>query len=375
MNLLRLKRELRSYMDANVPVQLISAPGLGKSETVAQAVVDFSRQDNEEWGIATVLAAAYTPPDVFGYLVPTDRIIKRADGTEEIVKTSEFTMPPWMISDDGRPMNSFKRGVVFFDEWDKVEPDTKKALANVLLNGTAGRHKTHKGIGFVTAANRAEDRSGSTKEFDFIINRRAELHIMPDVGSWEDWAVRNDVPPTFTAFAVRRPEIVFSGRVPEKQGPYCTPRSLVKSAQLCVAGGHLDTQTGNFVGLDNEDLETTLNEKLTGLMGAPATNELLVWARLKTEVPEFAEIVHDPVETKLPTKMDAKMLVAYECAHRITVENASKVIQYMMRMAPEHQMVFGVASVKRNFRLLQTKAFVNEFIPRNQGLISLVGMN
>jgi len=375
MNLLRLKRELRSYMDANVPVQLISAPGLGKSETVDQAVKDFSRQDNAEWGIATVLAAAYTPPDVFGYLVPTDRVIERADGTTETVKTSEFTMPPWMISDDGRPMNSFKRGIVFFDEWDKVEPDTKKALANVLLNGAAGRHRTHRGIGFVTAANRAEDRSGSTKEFDFIINRRAELHIRPDVGSWEDWAVRNDVPPTFTAFAVRRPEIVFSGRVPDKQGPYCTPRSLVKSSQLCVAGGHLDTQTGNFVGLGDEDAETTLNEKLSGLMGPEATNELLIWARLKTEVPEFVEIVADPSKAKIPTKMDAKMLVAYDCAHRIDVANANKVVEYMLRMGAEHQMVFGVASVKRNFRLLQTKAFVNDFIPRNQGIISLVGMN
>lgn len=378
MNLNEVKQELRSYLDANVTLQLVSAPGLGKSETIRDAVAEFSRQDGFEWGLATVLAAAYTPPDVMGYLMPsTTKVTNAATGVEEEVLTSKFSMPPWLMSDEGKPMNSYKRGVVFFDEWDKIEPDTKRCLANVLLNGVAGQWMAHEGIGFITAANRSEDRSGSTKEYDFIINRRAELHIRPDVRSWEDWAVRNNVAPIGITFAVKNTDVVFSGKVPEKQGPYCTPRTLVMGLKLIAK--HIDTRTGKLIGLDDESTETRINEKLTGLWGAAATNAFLVWTRMATEIPEFDDIVANPKgdddKVYVPSKPDAKMMCAYDLAHRVTLETASKVVDYALRLPKEFQLVFGTAAVKRNFRLLSSPAFTDKFIPENQGIIALVASN
>lgn len=375
MNLTQFRSRLRGYLDAGVAVQLISAPGLGKSETVVGAVEQFSQQDGFEWGIATILAAALTPPDVMGYLVPTQKKLVNAAGVEEVANVSEFTMPPTMMADSGLPINSYKRGVIFLDEWDKIEPDTKRCLANFILTGTAGQHSVHEGIGFVLAANRPEDRSGSTKEYDFIINRRAEIHIRPDVKAWEDWAVRKSIPPLFIAFAVRNPEVTFSGRVPEKQGPYCTPRSLVMASNLMQHSGFIDPRTSQFVGLDDESTETVINEMLSGLIGAPATNALLTWARMKTEVPEFEQIVQDPKGAFIPDRPDAKMLVAYDMAHRVDEETVGKVIDYALRLPKEFQLVFGTAAVKRNFRLLQTKAFMEKFIPENQGIIALVAAN
>lgn len=375
MNLTQFSRKLRSYMDARLAVQLVSAPGLGKSETVAAAVRSFSQQDGFEWGLATVLAAAYTPPDVMGYLMPGRRDIVHASGETENIAVSEFTMPPWLLSDDGRPMNSYKRGIVFFDEWDKVDPDVKRCLANVLLNGVAGRWVAHDGIGFVTAANRPEDRSGSTKEYDFIVNRRAEIHIRPDVKAWEDWAVRNDVPPLFIAFAVRNADVVFAGKVPDKQGPYCTPRSLVKAAALLQADGAIDPATSQFIGLDNESDSAMLNEMLSGIIGPPATNALMVWAQMKAEVPTFEQIVEAPDKTFVPKKPDAKMLLAYDLAHRIDLKTVDDVVTYVLRLPQEFQTIFGLAAIKRNHRLLSADAIRTRFIPANQQVIALVSGN
>lgn len=375
MNLTQFRHHFRAYLDAGVAVQLVSAPGLGKSETIADAVRSFSERDGFEWGLCTILAAALTPPDVMGYLVPSSAETTNSHGEKETVATSVFTMPPTMLSDTGRPINEYQRGVIFLDEWDKIEPDTKRCLANFILTGTAGQHSVHEGIGFVLASNRPEDRSGSTKEYDFIINRRAELHIRPDVKAWEDWAVRHDVPPLFTAFAVRNAEVVFSGRVPEKQGPYCTPRSLVMSANLMTKGGFIDPRTSQFIGLEDEGTETIVNEMLTGLLGAAATNALLVWARMKTEVPEFDVIVAQPKKAFIPERPDAKMLVCYDMAHRVTVQNTNAVIEYVLRLPKEMQLVFGLAAVKRNAKLLATAAMMDRFIPENQGLIALVAAN
>jgi len=368
MNLTQFANVARHYLDARITVQLVSAPGLGKSETVEGLVEKYKQQDGFEWGLCTIMAAALTPPDVLGYLVPGKRSMVTSDGDTEEVAISEFTMPPWMMSSQGKPMNSYKRGIVFFDEWDKVDPDTKRALAQVILKGVAGNWFVHDGIGIMTAANRAEDRSGSTKEYDFIINRRAEVHILPDVNAWEDWAVRNNIDPLYTAFAKRNIDVVFSGKVPDKQGPYCTPRTLVMLSHLF---SKMQDASGALPVGDERQL-SMMTEMASGLIGAAAADHFLTWCRMKTEVPDFETIVKDPAGTEIPSKPDGKMLVAYDCAHRITPETADKVIDYALRLPPDFQVTFGAAAIKRNFRLLSHPAFLKKFTPKNAGLIALI---
>jgi hypothetical protein len=363
MNLLQFKRRARRYLDAGITVQLYSPPGLGKSETTDALVDEYTASDGHPWGLATVMLAAYTPADVLGYLVPRDREV---GGKIEAV--SEFTMPPWMLSDEGKPLNEYKRGILFLDEWDKANPEVKRAAAEILLNGRAGRHQLHDGIGVITASNRAEDRSGSTKEFDFIINRRIQFHLQPDVDSWEDWAVRHGVNPLFIAFAKRNVDIVFSGKVPEKQGPFCTPRSLVMLSKLFEQSMN---EHGSLNFGDRVE-EAMLTEEATGLIGPEAANHLLTWCKIKTEVPDFVEIVKDPAGTEIPKKPDGKMLVCYDMAHRATVENIDPVVEYALRLPKEFQILFGAAAIKRNHRLISTKAFKDGFIRQNASLLNLI---
>jgi len=372
VNLRTFRSVLRHYLDARVAVQLISAPGLGKSETVEDSVEQFAREDGHPWGLCTIMAACLTPPDVLGYLVPSSRKINVAGPggrmVEQTIQTSEFTMPPWLMSNSGEPMNSYKRGLIFFDEWDKVDPDTKRALAQVVLKGVAGNWAAHEGIGIVTAANRAEDRSGSTKEYDFIINRRAEIHIVPDVDSWEDWAVRHGIDPLYTAFAKRNIDVVFSGKVPDKQGPYCTPRTLVMMSHLLsrFADKH------GSLPVDDQKQRSIMSEMASGLIGAPAANHFLTWCQMKTEVPDFETIVANPETAEIPKKPDGKMLVAYDCAHRLTEATADKVVTYALRLPKDFQLTFGAAAIKKNFKMLAHPAFMDRFTPENAGLIGLV---
>lgn len=368
MFLRRFQRVARRYLDAGISLQLYSSPGVGKSESVAQLVERCSEQDGFEWGLVTCMLATYTPSDLLGYLVPADREIEGPDGVVRTTRVSEFTLPPWMMSDKGKPINSYKRGVIFFDEYDKADPDVKRASAEIILNGHVGPWQLHDGIGVIAAANRKEDRSGSTKDFDFVINRRGEIHIQADIASWEDWAVRNNVDPLFVAFAKRNVDVVFGSHVPEKQGPFCTPRSFVMLSKLLEA--YRDDH--GHINLLSRDDEADALEMSSGLVGAAAANTFLTWIKMRTEVPDFEEIVKDPTGTAVPTKPDGKMIVAYDIAHRVDEKTIDPVITYALRLPSEFQITFGLAAMKRNHRLISTSAMQKKFIPKNTQLINLL---
>src|SRR5882672_2708244 len=106
---------LPKFFDANIPVEVGSQPGAGKSESVDQIAERMSQRDGFPWGVAKCFIATLAPVDINGYLVP-GMIQTKNEQTGEIETTriSEFTMPTWMISTEGRPMNTYRRGIVVF---------------------------------------------------------------------------------------------------------------------------------------------------------------------------------------------------------------------------------------------------------------------
>jgi hypothetical protein len=358
-----IPEELPVLLDANVPVELGSSPGAGKSESIDQLTETLSKRDGFEWGLNKTFIATLSPVDLLGFMVPGYIDITSDTGKVEKVRISEFTMPPWMISTKGRPMNEYKRGIIVFEEWDKGEPDVKKGSAEILLNGQAGRHKVHPGIARIALVNRTMDRSGSTKNFDFIINRREELTLYADVGGWQRWADAAGVDPLFVAFAVKYPEVVFKNEVPDKQGPFCTPRSLVKLSQ--VLPKRLDER-----GRMKNDVMA--GEHAGGMIGTAAAMQLMAWIKLRHETPDFEDIVKDPDGCALPDKPDARLMICFECAHKVDGKTIGKVARYIKRMSAEFAVTFMQSAVRRDHTLINNSA-VLEWVGKNASLMNAIG--
>ena len=332
-------------LDAGISTELKSAPGRGKSEFVEKLIDHLSARDGFEWGFTTLFLATYTPQDLMGYMVPA----KQEDGS--II--SKFTTPPWMITTDKagnqRHINSFERAIVFLDEYGQGDGDTKRVSAQLLLKGEVGPHRLKKGVGVIAASNRASDRSGVTKDFDFVINRRMEVSIADDINAWTDWAVPAGVSPLTIAFANQNPTIVFADGVPEKQGPWCTPRSLVMVDKL------LSAKAKRNGGVIPEDAVTV--ESISGLIGGGAATAYMVFVKLEREMPKYEDIVRKPADTKLPTKPDSQMLACYNLAHRVQMEDAEAVIKYVERMPKEFSVTFATAACKKTPMIVRTPAF------------------
>lgn len=364
MRFLDLKQAVIDNVEAGISTHLKSSPGRGKSEFTEQLVQDLSKRDGFEWGFVTCFLGTMTPSDLLGYMVPTRT--KNPDGTEFLAST--FTVPPWMMTKPtaeyphGRHINTYKRGIVFLDEFGQADGDTKKSAAQLLLKGEVGPHRLHSGIAIIAASNGKNDRSGVTKDFDFVINRQDTIEITDDLESWCHWADTHGVSPIAMSFARQNPQIVFADGVPKEQGPWTTPRSLVMADKL------MQVKAKRLGGKMPDDASTV--EQVQGIMGAGAA-QFFAFVKLEREMPKYEEIVANPGKVKVPSKPDAMMLVCYHLAHHIKTAEAGAVVEYMERMPKEFAVTFATTACRRVPQLIATPAFA-KWAKENSSLMAAI---
>ena len=350
-----------SYYLSGKCIYLTSAPGRGKTSTIMAAVPKVAKELGLNLGITVLQGPLLNPADTVGYLVPT----KGEEGRIE----SKYTEPFWWRTDEGKRLNDYDGGIVFIDEIDKADMDVKKMIGEMALSGRCGVHKLPKGWVVWMAGNRAGDRSGSTKELDHLINRRFEVGITDDLVGWEDWALSHGVHPSGIAFAMQNPQIVFPDSLPDRQGPFCTPRSLVATIEMLttLAG---NTGEGKLATLPTD---TDAIEMAAGGIGQAAAAQLFAMLRLESELPTLEEIIKSPDTTRLPTKADAQMLVCYKLAHVAEAASLEPVIQYIERLPADFAVTFAKALVKRD-PLFAAKPAMMAWVRRNSAIMQMVGL-
>jgi hypothetical protein len=333
-----------AYASSGLSIELISAPGRGKSQTIRRCRDRMSELDGEEWGYAELFLATQTPPDLIGFQFKGEITY---DGKAFAI--TDPTAPSWFITETNKPVFAYKRGILHLEEFGQGQTDVKAAAAELLLNRRIGKWRLPDGWIVIASSNRTSDRSGVTKSLDFIINRRKEIHVDDDLQSWLDWALTSGVMPLTMAFAAQNPHIVFSDGVPEKQGPWCTPRSLVMA----------DKDLQSLAKFNNGELpvDDLAMEDVSGTIGAAAAAQYFAFVRLEREMPKFEDIVAKPTVVNVPDRPDAQMLVCYNLAHRIDETTADAVVQYMERFDKEMGVIFIKAATQRNYKLLSTPSF------------------
>jgi hypothetical protein len=277
------------------------------------------------------------PPDVRGFGLPD----KSADGK----RIMTYTLPPWAVkSTDPR------FGILFLDELGQASHDVQKPAAELLLHrkvgdyhlpGTPGKAAGPEGCWIVVAAsNRETDRSGVLRELAFITNRRMAIQIQPDLDAWAEWAEKNNVHPLAIAFAKFKPATVFADKIPEKPGPFCTPRSLVMASQLI---GELD--------------EEMYLECAAGLIGEGAAAEFWAFLRVASKLPKFEEIVANPSKCPVPDKPDASFAAMQMISHQVSDRTAKACFTYLQRMPREFQVAGLKGTFNRCPELIRTPDF------------------
>lgn len=372
MKLNDLRTRLLGYYVSGKSIYLKSAPGRGKTTILSDAPKIIGEQLGLSLGLVIINGPLLTPADSIGYLVP--RKVTGADGVERM--ESVYTDPFWFRTKEGKRLSEYDGGIIVVDEADKCDVDVKKVIGEAALSGRLGPHQLPNGWRIWMAGNRQKDRSGSTKELDHLINRRMEIDITDDIYSWNDWAAANGVSAIAMAFANQNTGVVFSDGVPEKQGPWCTPRSLVEADQYMQSVIKLQGKVADR-GQDDDGkaaivVDPALMEELAGMIGEGAAAQFASFIRLDIEMPSYEDIVAAPSKVKVPGKPDAAMLVCYNLANRITKADATAVVEYVMRLPAEFSVIFAKAAIAREPTLLSTAGFMR-WVKENASLMAAVG--
>jgi hypothetical protein len=344
---------------ARKSIYLRSAPGRGKTETllhVPQLLMEA--HPGKRFGIVVLNGGCFTLTNATGYLWPEEHTGENGESH----RYSQFTRPDWWLTSEGYPLEAYDGGIIFIDEWDKMDVESKKITGEAALSGRLASHQLPEGWVVWGAGNRAEDRSGSTKELDHLINRRREINIQDDLESLLEWGARNGLLPETLTFIEANPNVVFEP-LPEKQGPWCTPRG-VAGADRYLRG--LAEANGGVIPTD-----ATTIEEVAGDIGPGAAAQYFAMIRLGLEMPKYEAIVQNPTSVKVPNKIDAQMLVSHSLAARVSVKDAGQVLKYVDRMPKEFAVSFARSAIQREARLATSPDFA-KWIGANSALISLM---
>jgi energy-coupling factor transporter ATP-binding protein EcfA2 len=359
MKLNDFARRIPGYYKAGVSVCLLGPVGRGKSTVIERAATILSSTLKGNYGIVVLNGPNLTPTDLMGYLLP--REFSGPDGKTKM--GSVFTEPFFFYTQEGKHLSEYDGGIIFVDEEDKLDIECKKIIGEASLSGRVGPHRLAKGWVVWFAGNRAADRSASTKQLDHLINRRMEINIDDDIESLLEFMNAEGIHPLFKSFAASNPQVVFMPP-PDKQGPWCTPRSLVQAAQYVQS-------------LMDDPVEGTIpddpltKEEVRGKLGDAGSSQLWATIMLAKEMPKLADIVANPKKVPVPTRPDAQMLVCYTLAARVTEENIAPIMTYIERMPAEFTITFGKAAVAKDYNLINTPAF-GDWTARNATLMIAV---
>jgi MoxR-like ATPase len=195
---------------------LLSAPGVGKSETVYQAA--------QEVGLPcrSLLGTQIAPEDVSG--VP--RIVG---------ERSVFCPPRLLLPEEPEPF------CLFLDELPACAPDVQKAFYSLLLERRVGEFALPAGTWVVAAGNRVQDRALVRSLSSALVNRVTILNVRVDVDEWMAWARGASVREEVRTFISYMPEALMRP-VPQEPVPFSTPRSwtlFARALDLAEAAGEL----------------------------------------------------------------------------------------------------------------------------------------
>lgn len=200
---------------------LLSPPGVGKSDMIAQAAAAAGLE------CRSLLGTQIAPEDVTGvpYIVG---------------ERSVFCPPRVLLPEEPRPF------CLFLDELPACTPDIQKAFYSLLLERRLGEHGLPAGTWVVAAGNRAQDRALVRTISSALVNRVVILQIEVNLDEWLTWAAANQIRAEIVAFLRDQPERLLRP-VPLGPEPFSTPRawaSLSRALDLAEQAGVLDNELG-----------------------------------------------------------------------------------------------------------------------------------
>lgn len=328
LNPQQASQAIRACLDADIPLMLWGAPGIGKSAIVQQYVESVGGH------LIDIRLSQYDAVDLRG--VP---VVNHADMLTQ-------WMPPETLPFVGNAAFaglSDKPIVLFFDEINGAAPSVLSAAYQLILDRKCGEHTLMPNVRVLAAGNREGDRGVTTRMPSPLANRFCHVEVVPHLDSWCEWALGAGISPITLSFLRNaRPDLLNTFDPAKADKAFATQRTWE----------YADT----FI---RKDLPAAVEFALvSGCVGSGAAAEFTAYRNVWGKMPNLDLVLQDPLNAPLPEDLAVCYATAAGLAARTTKDNFAVVLDYVARMKPQFAVLCVKDAVKRSSQLLMTKEFV-----------------
>lgn len=294
----QLAELLPAFFQARLPVLITGAPGVGKSDLVAQAAAAAGCD------VMVSHPAVADPTDFRGLPWPD-----AAAGQANFLPFGDFA----------RALRADRPLVWFLDDLGQAPASVQAAAMQLLLARQVNGHRLPDCVTFAAATNRRTDRAGVTGILTPVLSRFASvLEVAPDLDDWTTWAFSAGIPDGLIAFLRFRPGLLhqFDAKQAADMQPFPCPRTWARAGQIMGLG-----------------LPGALRyAALAGAVGEGPAGELVSFLKLRESMPPLDGILMDPAAGDIPTEPAVIYAVAAGLAARATADNIRQIGAYLERL-------------------------------------------
>lgn len=305
---------------SNVIPCILSSPGMGKSDIVAQVVEEMNMRLIDERASTMGVEDWRGVPDI-------DRKKKR----------TIWYAPDFLPAEEDEPT------AVFMDEITATPANCQAPLLQLFLDRRIGTvYQAPATSRFICAGNLMDDGAFVNKLGSALRNRMIFLYLKPDMDDWCRWAYKNDIAPVVIAFIRFRPNLLYAFDKNEMSSPTARGWEFVSNL---VKGSK---NTGRV-----------RDALIQGIIGHVAMVEFTAFEQIFSTLPSIENIKLNPDVADLPPKDKPELAYAISnaLANHLTVNNIDRIMVYLGRL-PEEYSVFAVKmALRRDKKLAAAAAF------------------
>lgn len=281
----------------NLPVLIKGAPGIGKSDIVAQAAKTVG------YDLIISHPVVADPTDYKG-------LPFAVNGKAEFLPFGDL-----------EKLLVAKEPVIYFlDDLGQATPAVQSAVMQLLLARQINGHKISRKVRFVAATNRRSDKANVAGILEPVKSRFASIvELEVSTKDWLEWAYKNQMPHELTSFIEFKPDLL---------NQFVASRDIENSP--CP-------RTVSFVGkMVNAGLPTNIQfEVIKGATGEAFAHEYLGFIKCYMDLPTVAEIVKNPSSAKIPTTAGGQYAVTGMLADNMDEKTIDPFITYLKRLGNE----------------------------------------
>ncbi len=306
---------LETLLAIRQPVFLWGAPGVGKSQVVAQIA------KKKGLALIDIRAVLLDPVDLRG--------IPRISPDGKAVWSS-----PSFLPQEGS-------GILFLDELNAAPPLVQAACYQLILDRRLGEYELPAGWTIVAAGNRESDKAVTHRMPSALANRLVHLDFDADLDDWVSWALNHEIDPKLIAFMRFRPKLLHAFDPKKNEKAFPSPRSWEFVARILSA--RPDPQTTKAI--------------VAGAVGQAAAAEFIGFLRVYDELPDIDALLSDPRQAILPEDPAVVYALCESVARRAKDSVMDELVLLANRLPTEFGVLLMRNAVAVQPSIVETPAF------------------